>query len=101
MSRRIPTFAKADTLPIEEAGELMRLSQARLVEGKAGIQAWRVAGAVWGLTVPYSKGWDALFVGGLVALTGMDDRAVRRGIQQCVALRALQWEPNRWIPSNG
>jgi hypothetical protein len=96
-----PPFTQADTLELEEAAELMRLSHRRLVEAKAGVQAWRVAGAVWGLTVPYRKGWEALFIGRLEAITGMGDRSVRRGIKGCVESGALEWEPTRWIPPKG
>ncbi len=101
MDFRVPGFTKANTLPAERAGELMRDSHARLVRARAGIRAWRLAGAVWGLTVPYSKGWEAVFVERLAALTGMDERAVRRGIKECERAGALQWEPNRWIPPRG
>jgi len=85
---------RAGSVPYLEAGERMRLSQARLVEAKAGLPAWRVAAAVWGLTAGYSKGWDAVFVDGLAELTGMDGRAVRRGIKECEAAGALQWLPS-------
>ena len=96
-----PPFTKADTLELEDAAELMRASHARLVEAKAGIRAWRVAGAVWGLTVPYRKGWEAVFVERLELLTGMDNRSVRRGIKEAAQAGALEWEPNRWIPPEG
>ncbi len=82
---------RAGSLPYAEAGERMRLSQARLVEARANLRAWRVAAAVWGLTAGYSKAWDAVFVDGLAALTGMDERSVRRGIKECERARALQW----------
>jgi hypothetical protein len=86
---------RAGSLPYMEAGEAMRLSQARLVEARANLRAWRVAAAVWGLTAGYSKRWDAVFVDGLAALTGMDSRSVRRGIKECAECGALQWLPSR------
>jgi hypothetical protein len=101
MAYTAPPFTKAGSIELDEAAELMRLSHRRLVEAKAGVQAWRVAGAVWGLTVPYRKGWEAVFVERLEALTGMSDRSVRRGTRECVEAGALEWEPNRWIPPKG
>ncbi|HZO61382.1 MAG TPA: hypothetical protein VFB35_00215 [Gaiellaceae bacterium] len=73
----------------------MRLSQARLVEARANLRAWRVAAAVWGLTAGYSKAWDAVYVDGLAAITGMDERSVRRGIKECAVVGALQWLPSK------
>jgi len=84
---------RAGSLPYMEAGERMRLSQARLVEARANLRAWRVAAAVWGLTAAYSKAWDAVFIDGLAELTGMDERSVRRGIKEAALAGALQWEP--------
>jgi hypothetical protein len=101
MTYTVPPFTTADTLELEDAAELMRLSHRRLVEARAGVQAWRVAGAVWGLTVPYRKGWEAVYVERLERLTGMDNRAVRRGIKECATAGAVEWEPNRWIPPKG
>ncbi len=85
---------RAGSLPYMEAGERMRLSQARLVDARANLRAWRVAAAVWGLTAGYSKAWDAVFVDGLAELTGMDERSVRRGIKECALAGALQWLPS-------
>jgi hypothetical protein len=87
---------RAGSLPYMEAGERMRVSQTRLVAAgaKVNLRAWRVAGAVWGLTAGYSKAWDAVFVDALAELTGMDERSVRRGIKDCVAAGALQWLPS-------
>jgi hypothetical protein len=85
---------RAGSVPYMEAGEAMRLSQARLVEARANLRAWRVAAAVWGLTAGYSKEWDAVFVDGLAALTGMDERSVRRGIKECADAGALRWLPS-------
>lgn len=101
MTYQAPPFTKPGTLKLEDAAELMGLSQRRLVEARAGVPAWRVASAVWGFTVPYSKGWEAAFVGRLEALTGMDNRAVRRAIKACAEAGAIEWEPNRWIPPKG
>jgi hypothetical protein len=86
---------RAGSLPYIEVGERMRLSQARLVEARAHLRACRVAMAVWGLTAGYSKEWDHVYVEGLVKLTGMDERSVRRGIKACVEAGAIRWLPNR------
>jgi hypothetical protein len=91
-----PHYCKSHSISYREAAERMRLSTERLVEGRAGLRAYRVASAVWTLTAGYSKAWDTVFIDGLADLTGMDERSVRRGLKECVKVGALQWRPTRW-----
>lgn len=92
-----PHYCKANSISNIEAGTRMRLSLERLVAGGAGLRAFRVAAATWGLTVGYAKAWDTVYLSSLADLTGMDDRAVRRGLKDCVDLGALQWRPSKWM----
>jgi hypothetical protein len=94
-------FTRANSLPPGDAAKLMLRSTAALRAARVGVQAWRVASVVFDLTVPYDKGWEALFTERLCGLTGMDYRAVRRGIKACHEAGGIEWEPSRWIPPKG
>jgi hypothetical protein len=94
MNHPRPPFAKANSITGAEAAALVLASSARLTEGRAPLRAWRVAGAVWSLTVGYAKPWDTVFVDGLAKLAGMDERSTRRGLKECERVGALQWRPN-------
>jgi hypothetical protein len=91
-----PTYCKSNSISYREAGERQRLSLERLVEGGAGLQAFRVAAAVWTLTAGYSKAWDLVYIDALADITGMDRRATRRGLSDAQKLGALQWRPTKW-----
>ena len=92
-----PHYCRANSISNIEAGTRMRLSLERLVAGGAGLRAFRVAAATWGLTAGYAKAWDTVFVGSLAEMTGMDERAARRGLKECVDLGALEWRPSQWM----
>lgn len=97
-----PSYCLPGTLSHEEAFELMQLSLRRMLEGRGTARAWRVAAAVWEQTVPYERGWDAIFVEELGRLAKIGERRdVGRAIKKCVGLGALEWEPSSFIPPKG
>jgi len=86
-----PSYCKANSLTHEQAAELMCLSAERLAAGRASFPAYRVAAAVWTLTVPFGKGWDAVFVQELGTRANIKDRRdVGRAIKECAALGAIE-----------
>jgi hypothetical protein len=97
-----PQFCHVGSLPQEQAVELMELSHQQLAKASAGFRAYRIAAAVWMQTVPYSRGWDAIYIEELARLAGIKDRRdARRAIQEAAQAGAIEWEPNRWIPPKG
>lgn len=97
-----PIYCQANSLGYVHAAELMRLSAERLAAGRASFPAYRVAAAVWTLTVPFAKGWDMVFVQGIGELANIKDRRnVGRAIKECAALGAIEWEPSSYVPPKG